>query len=227
MTSYFGAIEPVMIAAGKRSITGVLDLPPNPRGMILLSRDSSPRRASLGGNHLIEALRRAGLATLRLDPLGLDPQGSDLHRFDLTLLQSRLARAADWLGAEVETQSLPLGLFATGADAAAALQLAASRPERIAAVVCRGGRPELAGARVLGKVHAPTLLIVGEDDLSVIECNRSALEQLRCEKDLAVLRGATYPHGEAHTLKEAARLAARWFKGYVGADAQAAHRAPL
>ncbi len=192
--------------------------------MVLFTRDSGSRRLAPGSNCLVDELRRAGLATLQLDPLGLDEHGGDVLRFDIALLGSRLGFATDWLAAEPETKALALGLFGTGSHAAAALQLAASRPDKIAAVVSRGGRPDLAGADALARVRAPTLLIVGENDRSVIECNRQALEQLGCEKDLALVRGATYPRAEQGAILEAARLAARWFKGYFGGETGATIR---
>lgn len=224
MIDFTGTREPVLIASGKTRLPGVLELVPKPCGMVLFTRDSGARRLSPGSNYFVDELRRAGLASLRLDPPGLDEHGGDAHRFDLALLGARLGAAIDWLAAEAETQALALGLFGTGSEAAAALQLAARRPEQIAAVVARGGRPDLAGPDALTRVRAPTLLIVGEDDRSVIECNRLALNQLGCEKDLAVIRGATYPSARPGALLEAARLAARWFKGYFDREAGTAIR---
>ena len=224
MIDFTGSREPVLIASGKARLAGVLELPPNPCGMVLFTRDSGARRLSPGSNYFVDELRRAGLASLRLDPLGLDQHGGDAHRFDLAQLGSRLGAAIDWLAAEAETRALALGLFGTGCEAAAALQLAACRPEQIAAVVARGGWPDLAGPDALTRVRAPTLLIVGENDRSVIERNRQAFDQLSCEKDLAVIRGATYPSAQPGTLLEAARLAARWFKGYFGGGERPAIR---
>jgi putative phosphoribosyl transferase len=214
------ASEPVLIASGKTRLTGILDIPPRPCGIVLFPHDRGFHR--LSPHYLADALRRAGLATLLLDLLGLDESKGDKHRSDIALLGARLAAAMDWLAAEPETRRLALGLLGTGSDAAAALQLAASRPERIAAVVVRGGRPDLAGAEALARVRAPTLLIVGEEDHSGIEFNRSALARLSCEKDLAVIRGGTHLGEEQRTLHEVARLAARWFKGYFGGEARPA-----
>ncbi len=153
------------------------------------------------------------MATLLLDLIGMDEDTGEKHRSDIALLGTRLAAATDWLAAEPETNKLALGLFGSGSDAAAALQLAASRADRVAAVVSRGGRPDLAGPDALARVRAPTLLIVGEEDRALIEFNRQALDQLSCEKDLALIRGATYLFEEQRIQQEVARLAARWFKG--------------
>ena len=210
--------EPVLIASGKTTLAGVLELPPNPSGMVVFPQNNGARRLWPRNNYLANELRRAGLATLLLDLIGMDEDTGEKHRSDIALLGTRLAAATDWLAAEPETKKLALGLFGSGSDAAAALQLAASRPERIAAVVVRSGRPDLAGADALARVRAPTLLIVGEEDCSVIGFNRRALDQLSCEKDLALIRGGTYPGEGQHTLHEIARLAARWFKGYFGGD---------
>ena len=219
MIDYTGSSEPVLIASGKSTLTGVLELPPKSSGVVLYTRDSRARQQSPGSIYFVNELRRTGLASLRLEPPGPDKHGGDANRFDLAQLGSRLGAAIDWLAAEAETRMLAFGLFGTGSEAAAALRLAALRPAQIAAVVARGGRPDLAGPDTLTRVCAPTLLIVGEDDRSVIECNRLALNQLGCEKDLAVIRGATYPLAQPGALQEAARLAARWFKGYLGGEA--------
>lgn len=210
--------EPVLIASGETRLAGLLVLPPGPRGMVLSIEASAVRHRSPRGNHLVDELRRAGLATLLLELLGPDEARADQHRFDLPLLGTRLGCAADWLAAEPHTKTLPLGLFASGRDAAAALQFAACRPERVAAVVSSGGRPDLAGADALARVHAPTLLVIDEDDRSVIEHNRRAFDQLGCEKDLAVIRGARGRTELPAPSQDVAQLAARWFKGYFGGD---------
>ncbi len=215
--------EPVLIASGKTRLAGVLELPPSPRGMVLLTQDNAARRVSRHSNYLAQEMRRAGLAILQLDLLGLDEERADPHRFDLALLGTRLGCATDWLAAEPETKHLALGLFGSGRDAAAALQLAARRPEQVAAVVSRGGRPDLAGPDALARVRAPTLLVVGDEDRSILERNRFAFEQLSCEKDLAVIRGGGARIEEPGPLQEVARLAVRWFKGYFGGNA---HPAP-
>jgi putative phosphoribosyl transferase len=209
--------ELVLVASGTERLPGVLELPPGPRGMVLFAHGSGSSRLSPRNSYVAGELRRAGLGTLLLDLLSRDEDSEYEHRFDIALLGARLDDAARWLAEEPETKGLALGLFGASTGAAAALQLAASRPDEIAAVVSRGGRPDLAGGEALARVRAPTLLIVGGEDHAVIELNRQALRELTCEKELAVVRGATHLFEEPGALNEVARLAARWFKGYLGA----------
>jgi len=138
-------------------------------------------------------LNEAKLATLLIDLLTPDEEAIDLRtahlRFDIGLLAARLIATTDWLTQHPETQDLPIGYFGASTGAAAAL-VAADRPNVVGAVVSRGGRPDLAGP-ALARVQAPTLLLVGGNDLPVIELNRAALAQLRCEKQLVIVPGAT------------------------------------
>lgn len=209
--------ELVLIASGKALLPGVLELPPSPRGIVLFAHGSGSSRLSPRNNYVAGELRRAGLGTLLLDLLSRDEDSHYENRFDIVLLGARLGDAVSWLAQQPETSGGALGLFGASTGAAAALQLAAGRPDDIAAVVSRGGRPDLAGADELARVHAPTLMIVGGEDHAVVEVNRQALRNLTCEKELAVVRGATHLFEEPGALTEVARLAARWFKGYLGA----------
>jgi putative phosphoribosyl transferase len=212
----------VLIASGTVRLRGMLELPPSPRGIVLFAHGSGSSRLSPRNNYVAGELRRAGLGTLLLDLLSRDEDSQYEHRFDIALLRARLDDAARWLTEQPQTKGLALGLFGASTGAAAALQLAASRPDDIAAVVSRGGRPDLAGGEALAQVRAPTLLIVGGEDHAVIELNRQALRELTCEKELAVVRGATHLFEKPGALAEVARLAARWFKGYLGAGWQTA-----
>lgn len=207
----------VLVASGTERLPGVLELPPGPRGMVLFAHGSGSSRLSPRNSYVAGELRRAGLGTLLLDLLSRDEDSEYEHRFDIALLGARLDDAARWLADELQTKGLALGLFGASTGAAAALQLAASRPDEIAAVVSRSGRPDLAGGEALARVRAPTLLIVGGEEHAVIELNRQALRELTCEKELAVVRGATHLFEQPGALAEVARLAARWFKGYLGA----------
>jgi dienelactone hydrolase len=209
--------ELVHIASGKTRLAGSLELPPGPSGLVLFAHDSDSSRLSPRNSYVAGELRRAGLGTLLLNLLSSEEDSDDRHRFDIALLRARLGDAVRWLVQQPQTQGLALGLFGASTGAAAALQLAADRPEQIAAIVSRSGRPDLAGDDELARVRAPTLLIVGGDDHTVVELNRQALRDLSCEKELAVVRGATHLFEEPGTLKEVARLAARWFKGYLSA----------
>ena len=132
-------------------------------------------------------------------------------RFDIALLTRRLNAAADWLEKNDSTASLPLGLFGASTGAAAALQVAATRGAGIAAIVSRGGRPDLAGRQALESVRAPTLLIVGGLDAIVIDLNRAAFAALRCEKRIEIVPGATHLFEEPGTLESVAGLARDWF----------------
>jgi dienelactone hydrolase len=138
--------------------------------------------------------------------------------FDIPLLAERLTMAADWLGQDAQTEPLPLGYFGASTGAAAALVAAARAPGRVAAVVSRGGRADLAGPN-LGDVRAPTLLIVGGDDEQVLELNRAALQELTCEKELAIVPGATHLFEEAGALDQVIELARCWFLKHLSRQA--------
>jgi dienelactone hydrolase len=139
-------------------------------------------------------------------------------RFDIALLAQRLVAATDWLAKNARTQHLPIGYFGASTGAPAALVAAADRAAKVGAVVSRGGRPHLAGT-ALSRVRAPTLLIVGGNDVEVIELNQAALAQLHCEKRLVIIPGATHLFEEPGTLDEVARLAREWFQRHL-VDAQ-------
>jgi pimeloyl-ACP methyl ester carboxylesterase len=165
------------------------------------------------------ALQRVGLATLLIDLLTPEEEQEDLVtsrlRFDIGLLAGRLLTAMAWLARDEGTRELSVGLFGASTGAAAALVAAAQQPARVGAVVSRGGRPDLAGA-ALGRVRAPTLLIVGGEDRVVIGMNRSAYAQLAAEKELVIVPGATHLFEEPGALEEVARLASGWFLRHLG-----------
>ncbi len=209
--------EPVLIAWGNACMAAVLELPRSPCGIVLVRDEGGARRG-----YLAAEFRRAGLATLLIAAHAPERDHGDTQQTGIAQLCAQLAAAADWLAAQPETMHLALGLHGSGDGGAAALLLAASRPGQVAAVVMRGGRPDLAGDDALARVRTPTLLIVGEQDGPVIEYNRRALAQLHCEKDLAILRGSTDANKSPRTLGEPARLAARWFRGYFGGGARPA-----
>src|SRR5206468_7375520 len=161
----------------------------------------------------------AGLATLLIDLLTADEETADARsghlRFDIGLLTERLVGATDWLAHGAETADLPVGYFGASTGAAAALRAAAERPERIGAVVSRGGRPDLAGPW-LARVHAPTLLVVGGNDTPMIGMNRAALRQLTAaDKQLVIVPGATHLFEEQGALDAVARLAAQWLTQHL------------
>jgi pimeloyl-ACP methyl ester carboxylesterase len=163
-------------------------------------------------------LNEAKLATVLIDLLTLHEEVIDARttrlRFDIDLLAERLVDATDWLSQFPDTKHLRIGYFGASTGAAAALAAAAVRPDAVQAIVSRGGRPDLAGAALV-QVRAPTLLIVGGEDVQVIELNRAALVQLRCEKKLVIVPGATHLFEEPGALDEVARLARDWFHRHL------------
>src|SRR5215210_1902510 len=213
----------VRISAGPVELEGILDIPEGAQGIVLFAHGSGSGRHSPRNRYVAGALREAGLATLLIDLLTPEEEEVDLRtrrlRFDIGLLADRLADATDWLAQEPDTQDLRVGYFGASTGAAAALVAAAKHPEAVSAVVSRGGRPDLAG-KALSRVVAPALLIVGGEDEPVIGMNREAFEQIRAQKKLEVVPGATHLFEEPGTLEEVARIAAAWFARYLGQRAR-------
>ena len=206
----------VQISADTGFLEGMLELPPNARGVVLFAHGSGSSRLSPRNNFVAEKLREGGVGTLLVDLLMMDEEAVYETRFDIPLLTRRLATVAQWISESRAASDLPLGLFGASTGAAAAIRLAASERDNIAAVVSRGGRPDLAGSAALQSVRAPTLLIVGAEDHAVVGLNRAAYQELRCEKELELIPGATHLFEEPGTLEEVARLAARWFSSHLG-----------
>jgi dienelactone hydrolase len=208
----------VRVPAGLEMLEGSLGIPDHAQGVVLFAHGSGSSRHSPRNRHVAGLLRDAGLATLLTDLLTPAEEAVDLQtrhlRFDIPLLARRLAAATDWILQDAQTRSLPIGYFGASTGAAAALVAAADRPDAVAAIVSRGGRPDLAQP-VLARVRAPTLLIVGGNDVPVIAMNREALAQLPVEKDLAIVPGATHLFEEPGALEEVARLATAWFTRYL------------
>jgi putative phosphoribosyl transferase len=205
----------IRVPVAKGELVGDLVAPPNASGLVLFAHGSGSSRFSPRNHQVATALQRAGLATLLIDLLTPDEEELDARwnelRFDIHLLGRRLVNIIDWLGVQ---SALPLGCFGASTGAAAALVAAAARPERVQAVVSRGGRPDLAGAHVYG-VRAPTLLIVGGEDRVVLDLNRRAIERLNCERRLEIIPGATHLFEEPGTLDQVAKLAAEWFTDHL------------
>lgn len=205
----------MQVPAGSVMLEGMLALPPGPTGVVLFAHGSGSGRRSPRNNFVAGELRERRLGTLLIDLLTETEEAEEDLRFDIDLLSSRLGWAARFLRGDPRTARLPLGLFGASTGAAAALRVAARRPEDITSVVSRGGRPDLAGADALARVRAPTLLIVGGRDHGVIELNQEALALLPCTKELAIVPGATHLFEEPGTLALAARLAADWFEHHL------------
>jgi len=191
-------------------VEGMLEVPDGASRVVLFAHGSGSGRFSKRNNFVAAELRKAGTGTLLMDLLTPEEEANYPLRFDIPLLTSRLGLAADLLRTQPETLTLPIGLFGASTGAAAALQLAAVRPQ-LAAVVSRGGRPDLAGPSALAQVSAPTLLLVGGNDDGVIDLNEQAYLALHCEKRLDIIPRATHLFEEPGALEEVARLASLWF----------------
>jgi dienelactone hydrolase len=219
MTNTTIAEVPVRVGAGRVTLEGNLSIPDGARGVVLFAHGSGSGRRSPRNRFVAHELVSAGLAALLIDLLTEEEEDAERYtrhlRFDIGLLAGRLVGATDWLAREPRTAALLVGYFGASTGGGAALVAAAERPERVAAVVSRGGRPDLAGD-ALPRVTAPTLLIVGGDDEPVIELNEWALVRLGAHaKRLEIVPGATHLFEEPGTLEEVARLAADWFTRYL------------
>jgi putative phosphoribosyl transferase len=219
-----GSERQVEVSSGSLKLPGDLGLPPKARGIVLFAHGSGSSRHSPRNQYVAQLLREAGLGTLLFDLLTPSEESADADtghlRFDISFLATRVVDAVDWLRKQPQISSLPIGCFGASTGAAAALVAAAERPEFVHAVVSRGGRPDLAGP-ALGRVRAPTLLIVGGRDEQVLELNRQALLKLpTTEKELLIIKGATHLFEEPGTLEEAARMAANWFVQHVAKPTQ-------
>lgn len=212
--------EVVRIDCAGTMIEGEFVLPRKVTAVVLFAHGSGSSRHSPRNLFVAGRLHARQIGTLLVDLLTPAEDVTYANRFDIALLTERLGYAARWLAAEPRCAGLPLGLFGASTGAASALRLAALAPGTIAAVVSRGGRPDLAGAVALRAVVAPTLLIVGGRDGEVIDLNEAACAELRSEKHLAIVPGATHLFEEPGTLEQAAELAADWFSRYLTANAR-------
>ena len=201
------------IPAGAVPLAGHLTVPEGSIGIVVFAHGSGSSRSSPRNQAVAGSLREAGLATLLFDLLTDDEAAARTNVFDIELLGDRLGTATAWLG-QSPAARLPIGYFGASTGAAAALWAAGASDAAVAAVVSRGGRPDLAGER-LAAVRAPTLLIVGGHDDAVLELNRQAASALRCEHRVDVVPGATHLFEEPGALEQVARLAADWFAGAI------------
>jgi pimeloyl-ACP methyl ester carboxylesterase len=204
-------------------LSGDLVIPERALGIVLFAHGSGSSRHSPRNRYVAGVLQQGGFATLLLDLLTaaeeeVDSSTGDL-RFDIGLLAARLLEAVEWLHRAQGTRSLPIGCFGASTGAGAALVAAAERPALVRGVVSRGGRPDLAGS-ALPRVRAPTLLIVGGDDGPVIALNENAMAEMRCEKRLSIVPGATHLFEEPGALEEVARLARGWFETHLAPEVE-------
>ena len=201
---------------------GLLDVPHGADGLIVFVHGSGSGRFSPRNNQVARFLRTQGFATLLMDLLTAPEEQVDAVtgrlRFDIPLLTRRVVGTLDWVATQSSVSELPIGLFGASTGAGAALRAAAEHPARVAAVVSRGGRPDLAGP-LLEAVRAPTLLLVGANDYDVLALNRAALQRIPAVKELVTIDGATHLFEEPGALEAVAQHAAAWFSRYLAAPA--------
>jgi putative phosphoribosyl transferase len=216
-----GVKREVSIEIEGAKLGGMLVVPRDAKGLVLFAHGSGSSRHSPRNQYVAQMLQSHGIGTLLFDLLTRKEEAIDQYtgelRFDIPFLAQRLAGATDWAFSNPDTKGMKIGYFGASTGAGAALVAAAELPDAIAAVVSRGGRPDLAG-NALGAVRAATLLIVGGDDVPVIGMNEEALAKLRCkDKKLVIVPGATHLFEEPGTLEEVAKLAFEWFERFFGA----------
>ena len=208
----------VQVNVGVVTLDGYLHIPPQARGIVVFAHGSGSGRNSPRNRYVARVLNDAGLATLLFDLLtakeGVEDELTARLRFDIPLLASRLVGVTDWIAKNSSTKDFEVGYFGASTGAAVAIVAAAERP-KVRAIVSRGGRPDLAKSALL-LVKAPTLLIVGGEDDMVIGLNQRAYDQIKAEKKLVVIPGATHLFEEPGTLEEVARLASDWFVKHFG-----------
>ena len=205
--------RPVEISVDGGVLRGELSTSPYAVGLVVFAHGSGSSSRSPRNRVVAQTIHEEGIATLLFDLLTEQEQEQVSKRFDITLLTERLLRAVGWVGREPSVAQLPIGFFGASTGAAAALRAAATLNGLVQAVVCRGGRTDLTG-ELVEDVVSPALLIVGACDEEVLELNRKTLQDLRCEKRLSVVPGATHLFEEPGALEVAARLAATWFKSH-------------
>ena len=206
----------VHIPDGPAIIEGMLEVPDDPIGLVLFAHGSGSSRHSPRNNYVAGVLREAGIGTLLMDLLTVEEDTNYETRFDIPLLTKRLTVATAWLQGQAQMKALPIAYFGASTGAAAALQAAAKMGRAVAAVVSRGGRPDLAGEAALRQVVSPTLLLVGGRDDGVIQLNQAAYDVMSCEKKLSIIHGATHLFEESGTLEEVAKQATAWFIRHLG-----------
>ena len=208
-----------------------LNIPRNGHGIVIFAHGSGSSRHSPRNRYVAQVLQNEGVATLLIDLLTEQEEEIDTQtrhlRFDIGLLSQRLSAVTYWLNQKLENMNFKIGYFGASTGAAAAIVAAAERPNTINAIVSRGGRPDLAGVDNLHKVQIPTLLIVGGNDVPVIDLNKQALEKMRSlkefksddteirKKKLVIIPGATHLFEEPGKLEEVARIATNWFAKYL------------
>jgi putative phosphoribosyl transferase len=206
--------KPTTIQIGRCKLEGLLTLPPKAKGVVIFAHGAGSSYRSPRNKFVADELCKAGFASLLVDLLDEFESADRQNIFCIELLANRLNAIVSWVTRHEELRHLPLGLFGASTGAAAALVSAANSKDTVRAVVCRGGRPDLAGTS-LPQVRAATLLIVGSRDEQVLALNRQAFAKLKCEKELQVVLGATHLFPERGALEVVAELAANWFQQHL------------
>jgi len=208
----------VKIPSGEVAVIGNLTSPSKARSIVVFAHGSGSSRFSPRNTRVAREINASGMSTLLIDLLTEEEEATDMYsgeyRFNIDLLAKRLADATEWVVKNPATKNFAVGYFGASTGAAAALIAAAKLPEYVKAVVSRGGRPDLAG-NYLPHVKAPTLLIVGGDDVEVIELNREAREQMTAQTKIVIVPGATHLFEEPGKLEQVAKLAIDWFVQYL------------
>ena len=204
-------LEKRIVDIGKQRLDGILRVPENTKGLVIFAHGAGSSRLSPRNNFVADRLGQRGIATLLFDLLTVAEAKDRANVFDIPLLSGRVIEAIEWARSDVELAQQRIGLFGASTGAAAALVAAARAPNHVSAVVSRGGRPDLAGA-ALPRVKAPTLLIVGGADRTVIELNKDAARTLNCEWRMDIVPGATHLFEEPGTLDQVVDLAGNWFQ---------------
>lgn len=211
--------EAVQVPAPSAALDGDLTVPESARGLVIFAHGSGSSRHSPRNRQVAGILQDSGLATLLFDLLTPDEEAVDARtarlRFDIDLLAERLGSAVGWARRKYEVARDPVGLFGASTGAAAALGAAAARLDDVAAVVSRGGRPDLADP-VLPAVRAPTLLVVGGRDVHVLALNETAAAKMTCVTAVTVVPGASHLFTESGALETVAQHATGWFQRYLG-----------
>jgi predicted phosphoribosyltransferase/pimeloyl-ACP methyl ester carboxylesterase len=220
------SIRSVRIRVGDAVIVGDLEIPSDPRGLVIFAHGSGSSRMSPRNRFVAHALNRDRFATLLCDLLTEDEDRDPARRFDIPLLADRISTVVDWAGGEGSVRDLPVGLFGASTGAAAALIASVRQPRAVKAVVSRGGRPDLAGRSLLSRVTVPVLLIVGGADDEVLALNREAQAQMAECAALTIIPGATHLFEEAGALEAVAELAAQWFGPHLAGTPATAPRPP-
>lgn len=207
-----------IILGGALALSAFLGVPQDAKGLIIFAHGSGSGRLSPRNNYVAQKLRNAGLATLLLDLLSPAEERERSNVFDIALLASRLTMAVDWAAQDERTAGLRPAFFGASTGGGAAIRAAVGDP-RIAAIVSRGGRPDLAGTAALQSVKAPTLLIVGSLDGVVIDLNRAAGQAMDCKWELVIVPGAGHLFEEPGTLDQVVKLATAWFLKHLEEEA--------